>query len=82
MKEYGIDLEQQLKVVEQKKKSIENKIKKRAKFLIKEVKKNGEIPELFKDLAIDSLTSKALLFVIKRMEQDYVNKSTQISLYK
>ena len=81
MKEYGIDLQNKLESIEQQKKSIESKIKKRLNFLIKESKKRDILPETFENIHVDSLKAKAHLFLIKQLEDNYTDQFVQINLF-
>lgn len=75
MKEYGTDLEHDLNKAKKKVTSIENKIRKRYKFLTEEtgVYLSGRIPT---HNEID-----LMLLRIKRIEQDYVEQTRQLDAF-
>jgi hypothetical protein len=80
IKEYGVDLEKQLKEATLKIKNIEQKILKRAKFLRKE-RPNCIVdgsPALNCD--IDNWNIKYLIDFIKQIEHQYVEQTKQTEL--
>lgn len=84
IKEYGVDLEKQYKDAEKKLVVINNKIRKRAIFLIKqcpdfELEEGKPIKHLLN--WIDEFSGELLLDMIKKVEADYVSKTQQTDLF-
>jgi len=80
MKEYGNDLLKQLRDLEKKQTSLRNKVIKRFRFLLE----NSDDPYLtgFFKGATGSYTTEMMIFVIKRVEDNYVSKSEQLDMFK
>jgi hypothetical protein len=77
IKEYGDDLLNQHKELEKKQKTLRNKVVKRFKFLLK----NSNNPYLEGFNAEGHYNIETMIFVIKRVEGDYVAQSVQTNLF-
>lgn len=79
IKEYGSDLLKQHRELEQKQKSLRNKVIKRMCYLLD----NSDSPYLdgFVKDNLEYATTEVMLFVIVKVEDEYINKNKQLDLF-
>ncbi len=79
MKEYGQDLLKQHRELEKKQTTLRNKVVKRFKFLLN----NSDDPYLegFYEDHTDDYSTDMMIFVIIRVEENYVSKSKQLDIF-
>lgn len=84
MKEYGEDLETTYNELQKKLITVTNKIRKRAKFLIKECpdfKFGSEKVKYITDDAIDDMNISAVIYLVKKIDKEYAEKTRQLDLF-
>ena len=80
IKEYGTDLLKQLRELEKKQNTLRNKVSKRFCYLLK----HSDDPYLegFDCGATGSYSVDMMIFIIMRVEANYIAKSTQTELFE
>lgn len=79
-KVYGTDLLQELRELEKKQKTHRNKVIKRFRFLLDNTT-DPYLEGFYKD-GVDGYSTDMMLFIIIRVEANYVAKSTQTELFE
>ena len=79
IKEYGTDLLKQFKELQKQQNTLRNKVVKKFKFLLD----NSDDPYLtgFTKEGTSEYDTDMMIFVIMRVEQNYVNQTTQLDMF-